>query len=63
MDNEEMQVELYKTKIEVLRLKRHLLAVENDAMRLRIKQNAEHRRKLKKEITRMHGELNPPLPF
>lgn len=59
----ELSTELYKAKIEILRLKRHMLALENDTMRLKIKSNAQIRRNLKSEIKKMHAELNPPLPF
>lgn len=60
---EQLTKELYEAKVEILRLKRHLLAVDNDAMRLKIRMNADTRRKLKAEIKKLHAEINPPLPF
>lgn len=61
--HEQLTKELYETKIELLRVKRHLLAVDNDAMRLKIKMNAQARRNLKNEIQKLHSELQPKLPF
>lgn len=61
--HEQLTKELYETKIELLRVKRHLLAVDNDAMRLKIKMNAQARRQLKNEIQKLHSELQPKLPF
>lgn len=60
---DELSLELHKAKIEILRLKRHTLALENETMRLKIQTNAQIRRNLKNEIKRLHAELNPPLPF
>lgn len=59
----EIEMELHNTKVEVIRLKRHVLAVENDTMRLRIKMNAEIRRGLKKELEKLHEDIQPKLPF
>lgn len=60
---EQLTKELYEAKAETIRIKRHLLAIENDCYRMKIRMNADVRRKLKAELKKINEEIQPPLPF
>ncbi len=61
--SDNLMKKLHLAELEILRLKRHALAIENDTLRLRIKMNVETRRRLLNQIKKMNAEANPPLPF
>lgn len=59
----ELTKELYESKVKVCKLRRKLLAIQNEVYRLKIRENANERRQLKNEIKKLRDELQPQLPF
>lgn len=60
---EHLSAEVVQLKIDLFELRNKIIAEENNALRLRMKTNAQTRRNNKAEIKRLRKELQPDLPF
>lgn len=60
---EKLSDEIRLMKIDLLELRRKVIAAENDALRIRIKSNANKRRDYKHEADKLRAEVQPQLPF
>lgn len=60
---EKLSDEIRLMKIDLLELRRKVIAAENDALRVRIKSNANKRRDYKREADKLRAEVQPQLPF
>lgn len=60
---EKLSDEIRLMKIDLLELRRKVIAAENDALRIRIKSNANKRRDYKREADKLRAEVQPQLPF
>lgn len=60
---ESLATEIREMKIDLLKIKNRVIASENIAMRLRLKQNAEQKRKNNKDIEKLRREVQGELPF
>lgn len=60
---DQLTKKLYELQAEAIRIKRRLLAIENENYRMKIRINAEARRQLKNELKEINEEIQPKLPF
>lgn len=60
---ESLANEIREMKIDLLKIKNRVIASENVALRLRLKQNVDQKRKNNGEINKLRREAQPELPF